>query len=233
MKVLVVIPAYNEEGSIGKVIKGAENSEIVDYIIVVDDGSTDKTYQKAVKSKPTRIIRHEKNQGLAESVRDGFHEGLKFNPNIFVIMSGDDQMNPKSLKEIISPIKEKKADIVIGSRFLGDVSQMPIHRVFTNRMITYIFNKITDEKLTDAQSGYRAFSNDIVKELKLSTTGYLLEVHTLFEALDLGARVMEVPINAIYESHRSDLKSVNYSIKCSKLLVSALKNKNRKGRFID
>ena len=174
-RVSVVIPAYNEAGTIGTVIEKA--MKYADEIIVVDDGSTDKTGEIAAK-KGAKVIRHKENRGYIEALRTGFKVATG---DIIVTLDADGQHSPEEIPRIIKPILEKKADLVLGVR--EKIS-------FSEKVITLLTS--LKVRTSDASTGYRAIRREIARKMKIQgkcTCGTFM-----LEAAKLGARITQVKI---------------------------------------
>ncbi len=163
--VVVFIPAFNEEGSIGRVIevinknyRGEKSRNYVLDIIVVDDGSTDKTVEIARNNK-IKVIQHPVNKGLGASTRSGMQRAHEMGADIAVKIDADFQHDPEDIDKVIKPILEDRADAVFGSRFLGGLQyKMPLHRSWGNKFFSWLTGKLTGLNVTDGQTGLMAFN---------------------------------------------------------------------------
>ena len=194
MKLVVIIPAYNEEENIGKVIKDVK--KYTEDIIVVDDGSKDGTLRAACQSG-ANVCRHIINRGLGGALGTGIKAALLAGADIIVTLDADGQHNPADIPCLLKPITEGKADIVIGSRFLK-YQRVPCFRRFGN----YFFNLITfflfGVWTTDSQSGMRAFNKKAAEKLDIYTSGMEVSSEIFKEIKTHRLRFKEVPIKAIY-----------------------------------
>jgi len=161
MSILVCIPAYNE----GKVIDGVIKKcfKFADHVVVCDDGSTDDTYEVA-DAAGAHVIRHSTNIGKGEALRTLFKFALHSKDDIIVTIDGDGQFLPEEIPKLVSNIKQKKSDIVIGYRF-DDATDMPNYRRFGNKILDKMANMATQISVRDTQSGYRAYSKDVIGKL--------------------------------------------------------------------
>ena len=160
--VVVLIPAYNEELTIGSMV--LLTNPMVTKTIVIDDGSLDKTSQIA-KSAGAEVIRIEKNQGKANAVLLGFRQASLMCPDAVVMLDADGQHDPMEIPQIIKPIIEGKADLVIGSRFLETKNMVPKYRRIGQKTLDYAQNMEATFKTTDSQSGFRALSKRSLENL--------------------------------------------------------------------
>lgn len=212
-RILCVLPAFNEEGKIGRVVRKILAVGIVEKIIVADDCSTDNTNQEAVEAG-AEVLRHETNMGVGAGIRSGIMYGLKNNFNIVVIMSGDDQHEPKELPLVLEPLLRNQADFVQGSRRMkgGRTVNGPLFREITTRLFSLIFTILTTKWISDGTNGFRAFDLKILKEtgIKLDQSWlntYELEPYLLYKAVvSPDIRVVEVPITVYYHE-----QAVEYS----------------------
>ena len=162
-KILVIIPAYNEEKNIKKVIEGVKKNLLDADILIVDDFSSDKTFQIAKKNGAI-VLRHPFNMGYASSCQSGFKFGLEKGYEITIQIDADGQHSPESIHNVLLPITNNEADLCIGSRFLGNY----IYKTSVPRKIgMFLFSKIasilTRKKITDPTSGFQTFNSKVLK----------------------------------------------------------------------
>lgn len=196
----VIIPVYNEEKNIGKVLNKIPS--IVKEVIVVDDGSTDKTAQLA-KKNGAKVIIHKKNFGKGESLRSGASIAKG---NILVFIDGDGQHDPTLIPKIVRPIINNEADFVIGNRFSKGYDGTPDHRKVSNRLTKFIMSLIIKNKMEDPLSGYRAIRKEIFNKLNLKKKKYEIEIEMINKALREKCRIKEVPIPIIYKNEKSNMR---------------------------
>jgi len=218
LKIVIGIPAYNEEKNIAAVI--LQLKKITDKIIVCNDGSTDSTGNIARELGAT-VIEHAKNMGYGASIKSIFVAAREAKAEILVTFDADGQHRVEDIEKLISPINEGKFDIVIGSRFLNkDNSQVPEYRKFGIKIITKVTNASLQDSLTDSQSGLRAYSNKVLSELTLSESGMGVSTEILIKASNKGFRIGEVPIKIMYEGETSSQNPVTHG---ASVLMSTLK----------
>ncbi len=203
MKVSVIIPAYNEEKFIGKLLEKIPKEC---QIIVVDDGSTDNTSKEALKYD-VDIIRHDENRGKGEALKSGLK---RVNRDIVVFMDADFQHDPSHLEVILEPILKGEADVVIGSRLLVNFVGMPYHRRLSNWLSSYTFKLITGIEVKDVLCGYRAFKTDTVTEIDITGSRYEVEMEMLIKAAKKGCRIKEVPVDTKYGEEISNITILDF-----------------------
>lgn len=206
---LVGIPAYNEEKAIADLVK--KSLQYSDKVIVVDDGSTDGTAQIAKQSGAT-VISHKKNEGYGASVITLFDRARQESADILVIIDGDGQHDPEQIPLLINTLQENSVDVVIGSRFLDTTSQTPGYRKRGIKIITSAANFGTDFKVTDAQSGFRAYSKRAIESIHPTETGMAISTEILLKISNKGLSVAEVPITVSYNDNSSTEHPVPHGI---------------------
>ena len=201
MKIAVGLPAYNEEKNIASIITRLE--KISDTIIVCNDGSSDLTGRIASKMGVI-VINHEKNLGYGAAIHSLFLKAKDLDVDILVTFDADGQHDVLDIQKIINPIVEKKADLVIGSRFL-DSSQdnIPSYRKTGIQIITKLTNTSLKEKIKDSQSGFRAYSKEVLSKITPSERGMGVSSEILIKASNNDFRIAEIPINISYEGDTS------------------------------
>lgn len=193
--IVAIVPAYNEERFIASVVFTTRH--YVDHVIVVDDGSSDQTANLA-EAAGALVVRMAENGGKAEALNAGFHASKEFKPSAVVCLDGDAQHDPAEIPNLIEPILEQRAEVVIGSRFLEVKSQIPRWRQVGQHTLTSFTNTLSGVHVTDSQSGYRAFSPAAMETLKFRTGGLSLESEMQFLLSSSELRVVEVPISVKY-----------------------------------
>lgn len=198
MKLSVIIPCYNELGTIEGLIKAVHASEYRNKeIIVVDDCSTDGTRNKLhqeLADKVDRVIFHERNLGKGAAVRTGIAAATG---DMLIIQDADLEYDPQEYPKLVQPILEDKADVVFGSRFLGGQP----HRVLYfwhsqgNRVLTLFSNMFTNLNLTDMETGYKVFRREIIQNIQLRECGFGFEPEITAKVAKSGARIFEVGIS--------------------------------------
>ena len=197
-RVFVVIPAYNEERTIVEVIRGLKQHGFI-TLIVIDDGSTDRTSELASQEEIIRL-RHVLNRGLGGALGTGIAAALRLGAEIIVTFDADGQHDPNDIEQLIEPIEKGKADVVIGSR-RQDSEGIPTSRRLAHwiaDLVTYLLFGIWT---TDSQSGLRAFSYEAASRIHITTNGMEVSSEIVAETARNRLRYTEVPIRAIYTDY--------------------------------
>lgn len=199
MRLSVVIPAYNEESTIGSVLESLMRELPNIYeIIVVDDGSKDQTASIAQKFSEEhaliKLIRQPKNQGKTAALKVGF---AATSGDIVLVQDADQEYDPVDIPGLIEPILIGHADVVYGSRFMiRRAARVLYFRHFlANQFLTFLSNLLTDLNLSDVETGYKAFRGDIIRKMVIETRGFGFEIEVTAKVAKLGCRVYEVPIS--------------------------------------
>ena len=200
MKITVGIPAFNEEKNIASIISRLK--DFTDSIIVCDDGSSDMT-AKIAEDMGAILVKHPKNLGYGAAIRTIFLKAKDLESDVLVTLDGDGQHQIVDVEKILKPIEKNQADIVIGSRFLDKKSDVPKYREFGINVITKVTNVTIKNKLTDAQSGLRAYSKKVLSEISLSDLGMGISTEILIKASSKGLKIVEVPITVSYAGETS------------------------------
>lgn len=189
-----MIPAYNEEKTIAKVI--LTTGKFVSKVIVVDDGSADLTGEIAERMGAI-TLRHRSNEGKGAALRTGVEYAKKESFDILVTLDADSQHDPNDIPRVVEPLLQKSADIVIGVRQM-DSSVMPRDRIAGNKIFDVMTNK-NGSKIRDTQSGFRAYTFDALNKIKFIENGMAVESQTFVDALNSGLKIKEVPVFTTYE----------------------------------
>tara|TARA_B100001167_G_C16723057_1_gene282145 strand:- start:49 stop:930 length:882 start_codon:yes stop_codon:yes gene_type:complete len=218
LKIIAGIPAFNEEKNIASII--TKLNKIADSVVVCDDGSTDLTSDIA-KKMGAIMINHEKNLGYGGAIRSIFLKAKEIDGDILVTFDADGQHRIEDIKNVIEPIINQKADLVIGSRFLDEnEKEVPQYRKVGIKVITKITNASINEQLTDSQSGFRAYSKKVVNELNPTELGMGISTEILIKASSKNFKILEVPIKILYSGDTSTHNPVTHG---SSVIFSTIK----------
>ena len=218
MKITIGIPAFNEEKNIASII--TKLKKISDSIIVCNDGSSDMT-EEIAKEMGVIVISHDKNIGYGAAIRSLFEKAREMELDSLITFDADNQHRIEDINSVFQPINEGTADIVIGSRFLDEQTDgIPNYRKVGIKLITKVTNLSIKEKLTDSQSGFRAYNKKALKEILVSDEGMGVSTEILIKGSDLGLKIAEVPIKVYYEGETSTHHPVSHG---TSVIVSTLK----------
>jgi glycosyltransferase involved in cell wall biosynthesis len=225
MRVCVVVPAFNEEASVGTVVQSVPS--FIDHIIVVDDASTDSTAQIvadcAKLDKRVELVRRERRGGVGAAIISGHERALQLGEDISVVMAGDGQMDPKHLPALLDKI-QAGYDYAKGNRFLaeGHLTEMPTHRVLGNTLLSILAKLASGYwNIFDHDNGYTAIRCEMLKKLPLNriSQDYNFERDMLVHLNILGARVADVPIESRYPTRYSKIHLYTFVPKASFFLT--------------
>jgi len=204
-KIIVGMPAYNEEKYIGSVVLQARR--YADEVVVVDDGSSDRT-SKVAELAGASVIRHGENKGYGATIQSILAQARERNADILVLLDADSQHDPEEISALTKAITEGY-DLAIGSRKLRR-RDIPAYRQIGQKVISYFTRILSRSKLSDTESGFRAFSRQAIAVLEPKEKGMAISAETVSEATAKGLRIAEVPISAIYTKDGSTLNPVRH-----------------------
>jgi glycosyltransferase involved in cell wall biosynthesis len=217
LKITIGIPAYNEEKNIASII--TKLKKITDSIIVCDDGSSDMTSDIS-KNLGAIVITHKKNMGYGVAINSIFQKAKELNIDLLVTFDADGQHRVEDIEKVVEPIKNNTADLVIGSRFLDKKSNVPNYRKIGIKVITKITNVSIKKKLTDSQSGFRAYNKQVLSQISPSDIGMGISTEILIKSSSKGLRIMEVPVTILYSGDTSTHNPVSHG---TSVLLSTIK----------
>lgn len=197
-KVVTVIAAYNEERTIAAVLQKV--AKYTDKIIVVDDGSTDRTVDR-VKGRKVTLLKHLVNLGQGAALQTGFDYCKRINPDVVITFDADGQHKASDIEKLVAPILEDKADVVLGSRFLGQAIDIPRLRYLVLKLGIVFTRVYTGLKLTDTHNGFRAFSGKAIKEIEIKHNRWTHPSDILYQIGKNKFRVKEVPTTIYYTKY--------------------------------
>ena len=209
MKVVIGMPAFNEGEKIEEII--SKIKIFSDEIIVCNDGSTDSTGSIAQKMGVI-VINHEKNLGYGAAINSIFSKAREIEADILITFDADGQHKSNDIKSVIQPIIDGKADIVIGSRFLENEIDIPKYRKFGIKTITSLTNISSKIKLTDSQSGFRAYNKKTLSEIYPIEKGMGISTEILIKANKKKLRIKEVPIKILYQGNTSTHNPISHGV---------------------
>jgi len=200
MQTIAVIPAYNVEKTITQVVKGAK--KYCDTVVVVDDGSSDNT-PNIIQGLGVKYAVHWENQGQGAATRTGIKIALELGADVVVTLDSDGQHDPNEISQVLKPILDGKADLVIGARFINK-HKIPHYRKFGIDVINWLYNICNGRQLVDTQSCFRAFARQLINRLDMEEDGFGSSTEVLIKVRKMKARIIEVPISCIYHNLKQD-----------------------------
>jgi glycosyltransferase involved in cell wall biosynthesis len=209
-KILAAIPCLDEEQFISDIVTKA--AVYVDEVIVIDDGSTDRTSEVA-RAAGAQVIRHKLRQGAGAATRTAFEAAKKYQADVLITLDGDGQHNPEEIPLVLEPVLRGEADLVIGSRFLGHSPKaVPRYRKFGIDVITWLYNFGSKVSVSDSQSCFRAYSRKFIDAANITENGFGFSVQVLIQARKGNFVVREVPVSCIYHLYGSSLNPVAHGL---------------------
>lgn len=214
-KVVVVMPAYNAARTL-RMTYAELPRDVVDLVIVVDDGSSDETIHIARKLGLELFV-HDRNYGYGANQKTCYREALKAGASIIVMVHPDYQYDPTLLPEIIKPIQEGTADVVLGSRLLSGNAMrqgMPWWKYISNRFLTWLENRMFGLTLSEYHTGYRAYRREALESVNLETNSdnFIFDQEIMAQFVELHLRVAEVPVPTRYFPQASSASFIQSSV---------------------
>jgi glycosyltransferase involved in cell wall biosynthesis len=239
-KVVVVMPAYNAAKTL-RMTYAELPHDVVDLVILVDDGSSDETIRIA-KELGLELFVHDRNYGYGANQKTCYREALRAGAEIIVMVHPDYQYDPTLLPEIIAPIEQGTADVVLGSRLLGGHAMeqgMPWWKFIANRFLTGCENKVFGLKLAEYHTGYRAYTREILESVNvdINSDNFIFDQDIMAQFVEVRARIAEIPVPTRYfpqASSASFIQSSIYGLSILTLLAEYLLHKSglwRQQRF--
>jgi glycosyltransferase involved in cell wall biosynthesis len=218
LKTVIGIPAFNEEKNIGSLIVNLKKK--YDYVLVCDDGSSDSTADIASEMGAI-VVKHSKNQGYGSAIKTIFNESKKIDCDILITFDADGQHQISEIDDVLKPIMDNIADIVIGSRFLGKTKNLPKYRKFGIKTITGLTNIMTGSNISDSQSGFRAYSQKVLQEISPTESGMGISTEILIKATKKKIRITEIPITISYENNSHSKEPISHG---TSVIISTVKH---------
>ena len=225
---MVLLPAFNEEELISETIKriprkitGVEKVEI----LVVDDGSTDKTVDVALNAGADKVVSHQKNLGVASAFMTGIRNAISMKSDILVTLDADCQFPPEQISDFIIPILNNQYDVVSGARFVNDIpDNYPKTKLWGNRIFSKMVSLVTGKKFLDTQTGFRAYSKDAILNISIISE-YNFAQEVIIDLIFKGFKIGEVPVDVTFDSNRKSriVRNIfSYSFKATSTIIRSL-----------
>ena len=210
MKFSVIIPVYNEESTIEHVIEKVNSvrlpGTVTEEIVIVNDGSTDRTrsiLDKYSASPIIKVFHFETNQGKTAALAKGIECA---SGDVIIIQDADLEYNPDDYAKLLEPILQGRTDVVYGSRFKGSIKGMTLVNRLSNIFSNITFNLLYATRLSDINTCYKVFKKDVIKGIKIVSTNFTFETEITAKLVRRGVRILEVPINYEARSHHQGKK---------------------------
>jgi glycosyltransferase involved in cell wall biosynthesis len=197
-KLSVIVPAFNEQATVARVIEKLLHVPSLQEIVVVDDASSDRTFsvvQELQENIPQlRLLRHPVNMGKTAALRTGFAVSVG---EVVIVQDADLEYDPAEIQDVIQPILDGVADVVYGSRFLVRKAARIryFHYYLANKALTFLSNLLTSVNFSDIETGSKAFRGDIIRDMIITSSGFGFEIEATAKACKLGCICFEVPIS--------------------------------------
>jgi len=224
MKLVVLVPAFNEEQNIKKIVENIPKKiSMIDKVevLLVNDGSTDKTVDVAFNADVDKIVSHRTNMGVGAAFMTGIRNAISMNADVVVTIDADSQFSPMEIPQLIIPIINDQMDVVIGSRFLEkDPEKIPKIKLIGNKIFTKIVSWALNQKFTDTQTGFRAYSKDSLLAISV-VNDFTYTQEVLIDLKFKGFRIGEIPVNVTYDEKRKS-RVVKNIFKYSSQVISII-----------
>lgn len=228
LKLVVLIPAYNEEKnvkdvilSIPRKISGIDKVEV----LVVNDGSNDRTEDMALNGGADKIVSHKTNMGVGAAFMTGIRNAISMSADVVVTLDADSQFDSKQIPELVIPILNKQAEVVVGSRFLEDMDMnIPKIKSVGNKIFSKIVSWAVGQRFSDTQSGFRAYSKEALLDISI-VNDFTYTQEVLIDLKFKGIKIIEIPVNVKYDPKRKSrvVKNIfSYSSRAISIIIRTL-----------
>jgi len=218
--ICAIIPAYNVEQTISKVIQGVNQFIKIQSIVVVDDGSGDSTGEISI-SAGLVVLQNSVNRGKGFSLKKGYQYAIKKGYKAVICLDADLQHDPNDIPKFLDCFKKNNADLILGSR-MKDLSTMPLDRQFSNQTTSLLISLFTGQRVRDSQSGYRMIKTDVLRKIKLTSDKYETESELLVKALKNKYKIAHVPIKTIYNDQPSHINRFVDTLRFIRIVLLSL-----------
>lgn len=226
MRLCVLIPAYNEERTLGEVIKSIPKKlpEIIDIkIVVVNDGSTDNTEKVALEAGADFVVNHNVNQGLAWTMNTGITKCLEIGADVIVTTDADGQYDSSEISLLVKPIVKNQADLVLGDRQINKLDHMQRKKKYGNKIVSRIVSSLCKQKINDAQTGFRALNRECALRISIMSD-YTYTQEMILQAKHCKLKILDIPITfrKRYDNSRLITNILSYAVKTACTMIRTL-----------
>jgi len=218
-RILIAIPAFNEERFLGRLLDQLSATVSIDHILIVNDGSTDRTRELA-SSFGVHLVDHQKNSGKGEAIKTAFSFARAKKFDWILFLDGDGQHPPEYVPAFVEQIQNKDADVFLGNR-QERTAKMPFHRQLSNGITSILISLCAGARILDSQCGYRAIRVEKAAGFCYESTGFQIESEMLLKLGKSGARFAHIPITTVYGQESSSIHLVADTLKFIKLLIKS------------
>ena len=215
LKFCVVIPAYREEGRIGKVVEGVRKH--AEHVVVVDDGSPDNTAAEAEKAGAT-VLRHAVNRGKGNALNTGFDHARKNGFEFVITLDADGQHDPDEIPSFVEAYRRTGVPVLVGNR-MDHAGTMPLDRWLTNKTMSWMLSLRMGQRVPDTQVGYRLYRCDIIPRVPEESGRFAAESEILMLLAEQGVRIGAVPVKVIYRDEKSEIHPFKDTIRFFSMLL--------------
>lgn len=219
----VIIPAYREQGRIGTVVR--EVKGYIDSVVVIDDGSPDKTADEAATSGAV-VVKHDINSGKGVALESGFEWAYKKGYKFLITMDADGQHAAEDLPAFLSAYNDGEYDVIIGNRMWGS-EDMPLVRRITNKIMSWLLSRRMKQYVPDTQSGYRLYACKVIKDIKCRSLRFNAESEILLILAAKNVAIGAIPIKVIYGDEKSKINPLKDTVRFFRMLRK-FRKENRK-----
>jgi len=219
----IVIPAYNEETAVASVIDRVRTACPEAEVVVVDDGSIDRTYEIS-RNMNVEVVRHHTNYGYGRALKSGFKHSSGQHIEYFAFLDSDNTYPPEMIPQMLDSCKKEGYDIVVGSRFLGSKSRMPLIRRLGNRIFALVTSVYTGHQVTDVGSGLRVIRASLLRDIENLPDGLNFTPAMTMKVLHLGRKYKEVPIEYSERVGKSKLRLANDGYNFLKIIIGSTRS---------